>query len=532
MTDPNWRVEDTDPDELAGANQPSLVSLQFLMSALRRRWRFWAAFACAGLVLGLTWAVVTPAKSVGTVTVLLTHDASTDPEQAMATELSLLRTRAVAIDVIDELGLDMTPEELQESVVVTQLSTTVLVLDVPGTDDADAVARAGAVADSYLAFRTEQIESQSEAMIVGHEERLEALQSEAERITRQYDALTRSEVAAQDQAGDLLARRSQLNTEINSVQQVIQDETLRTSAVLAGTSVIDPATIVPRSEKKRLVLAGGSGLVVGGALGVGLVLSMALTSTRLRRREEVAVALETPVRFSVGDLQRRWTARLPGRSSASEQDLQVVVRGLDSALAPRKRVSKKARPPRMALATVDNVEAGVLIICSLAAQFTHRGLSVFLVDLSETGDLEATLTRTLDQDHHQTDPAAAPVVFRPEGVPSLARGPVGSPPHVASDLPGEDPLRPAWDSADVVLTLAEVDPAVGVDHLKSWADQVVLLVTAGRSSAERLRTTAGLVRSSGLKLPFAVLVGADRTDESLGLPDPATTGFNRARRSS
>jgi hypothetical protein len=117
-------------------------------------------------------------------------------------------------------------------------------------------------------------------------------------------------------------------------------------------------------------------------------------------------------------------------------------------------------------------------------------------------------------------------------VPSVARGPVGASPRAATDLPEKDPLRPAWDNADVVLTLAEIDPAIGVEHLKSWADQVVLLVTAGRSSAELLRTTAGLIRSAALKLPFAVLVGADRTDESLGVPDPAAPGVPGARRSS
>ncbi len=45
-------------------------------------------------------------------------------------------------------------------------------------------------------------------------------------------------------------------------------------------------------------------------------------------------------------------------------------------------------------------------------------------------------------------------------------------------------------------------------------------MTAGRCSAERLSTAAELVRSAGLELAFAVMVGSDRTDESLGLPDP------------
>jgi hypothetical protein len=44
-------------------------------------------------------------------------------------------------------------------------------------------------------------------------------------------------------------------------------------------------------------------------------------------------------------------------------------------------------------------------------------------------------------------------------------------------------------------------------------------VTAGKSSPELLETTAELVRSAGLELPFVMMVGADETDESLGAVD-------------
>jgi len=47
----------------------------------------------------------------------------------------------------------------------------------------------------------------------------------------------------------------------------------------------------------------------------------------------------------------------------------------------------------------------------------------------------------------------------------------------------------------------------------------VLFVTAGRSSAERLRTSGELVRAAGVRLRFGVLLRTDRTDDSLGLPD-------------
>jgi hypothetical protein len=48
---------------------------------------------------------------------------------------------------------------------------------------------------------------------------------------------------------------------------------------------------------------------------------------------------------------------------------------------------------------------------------------------------------------------------------------------------------------------------------------VVFLVTAGASSAEKLRTTADLVRSANLTADFAILLGAHRNDESSGVPD-------------
>ena len=46
-------------------------------------------------------------------------------------------------------------------------------------------------------------------------------------------------------------------------------------------------------------------------------------------------------------------------------------------------------------------------------------------------------------------------------------------------------------------------------------------MTAGASTAELLSTTGDLVREAGLALPFAMMVGCDATDESLGRVRPA-----------
>ena len=78
-------------------------------------------------------------------------------------------------------------------------------------------------------------------------------------------------------------------------------------------------------------------------------------------------------------------------------------------------------------------------------------------------------------------------------------------------------VLPQLDRNDVTLVLADLDPSVGADHLKAWTDRVIVAVTAGRSSAERVRTAAELVRTAGLDLRVAVLLRTERTDDSSGV---------------
>jgi hypothetical protein len=75
----------------------------------------------------------------------------------------------------------------------------------------------------------------------------------------------------------------------------------------------------------------------------------------------------------------------------------------------------------------------------------------------------------------------------------------------------------AYASADLLLTLAVLDPSIGAEYLAGWACGAVVVVTAGQSSAERIRAVSEMIRLSGTSLISGVLIGADKTDESLGL---------------
>ena len=96
---------------------------------------------------------------------------------------------------------------------------------------------------------------------------------------------------------------------------------------------------------------------------------------------------------------------------------------------------------------------------------------------------------------------------------------------------GESPWVEAGSGADAVLVLTTIDPAKGAWHL-GWAEEVVVSVTAGRSSAERVSSTAVLLRAAGISVRSGVLLGADargRVDRSspTGCPTGGAAGGRR-----
>ena len=156
---------------------------------------------------------------------------------------------------------------------------------------------------------------------------------------------------------------------------------------------------------------------------------------------------------------------------------------------------------------------------------------MFAVDLSRDGKLAKRVDQAVSR-RWAGEPRAATVVYRPDGDPTLAQGPLSGQSRDSRALQADKPTQDAWDAAEYVIALAEVDPASGAPHLGSWSEDAVLFVTAGRSSGERLRTAAELIRGAGLRLRFGVLLRTDRTDNSLGMPDPEDYSRSPAKRRS
>jgi hypothetical protein len=163
-----------------------------------------------------------------------------------------------------------------------------------------------------------------------------------------------------------------------------------------------------------------------------------------------------------------------------------------------------SRQGRLAVACIDNAEEVRFAVADAATDLAASGLSVAVIDLTQQGNLAAGVRPSTPGS------SAPPIVLRPGGIPELAS---------AADLRAverEDAIAPSIEGADVVLVFADVEPSIGAEYLTAWTDRVILMVTSGRSSTERLRTAVDLSRAVGLDLRFAALLRTERADDSLG----------------
>ena len=485
---------------------PTLVSLHFVRTTLRQRLLVCVLCAALGLLAAGTFMLVFPPPHEAKAALVLTHDPEVDPSRAMATNVSLLNTRTIATLTTTHLGLTVTPDDFLKSVKVEPLSSELLTLTLAAPTDAEAIRRLDALTSIYLEFRAKQLSLQSEILVAGMQERIEKLESDVADLSRRVEQLSAAGSSSASKLSDTVAQRAYIQSRIETLQQAVEDATLRNSAVVSSSRVLDPPAAEPGLAKRTIALGLASGLIGGAALGCGTVLFLAITSDRLRRRSDVAGALRVAVPVSVGRiaaLRKGWLWLPPLRAldRRHAEDRQRLAHAIETELQlPQRR-------GRLAVAGIDNVDEVGFAVAAAAAGLAAGGSSITIIDLTEHPSRGLRAAPSTPGSSH------APTVLRPRGLPALARG--------ADDLlaighwdEGED--TPSPQLTDVTLVLADLDPAVGADHLTAWTDRVIVVVTAGRSSAEKVRTVGDQIRTAGLDLRFAVLMHTERTDDSLG----------------
>ncbi|WP_410787992.1 Wzz/FepE/Etk N-terminal domain-containing protein [Kribbella sp. C-35] len=528
----HWRAEQpgpetvwSDDDELYGIDERTdsyppdgLVTLRFLKDAVRRHARLWIIVAILGVAAGTAVPFVMPPPAESSAKLLLTHREGDNLDTAMATDESLVTTRAVAQLAIQKLNLTDSPDELLKRYSATALTDRILQIDTKAKTSAEATALADTIAGVYLVFRNQQIVEQAAPLRAD--------------LAAAAAAVKRAEAAVRAAGGDpsdtsaptttLTARLGQARDTQRFIEQQLLDQQVSGSR-MASSRILDEATPVRVSQRYTQVVATGSGLIVGLFLGIGFVVVRAMISDRLWRRQDVAHALGVPIRLSIGRprLRRRPTLR---RLRAPEPDLGPVVRHLGWNVT-----AEDGLTPALAVVSIDTTKDCARIVALLAQSFAEHGQRVLVADLTGTGDLAAAFgirkPGTFDTQGTATD---LPInVHRPVSGTGALEG-LRLHEDEDGDTDEEKALRAVWAAADVVLVHATLSPALGAEYLPAWASRAALVATAGRSNATTLHAAGEMIRLAGLRVETAVLLRADRTDDSLGQWEAGTEQTEQA----
>jgi capsular polysaccharide biosynthesis protein len=508
--DVSVRGEDGPAADLTGG----LVNLGFFTAALRRRAWVWTLTALVGLMLGSALLVKFPPAYHATASVLLVDSTSQNPAVEVLTDTSLAQSEPVAAHVVRVLKLPQTVASFQTNYTVAAVTNTVLTFNVGAKSSAESVQRASALATAFLQYRAQyertqqkQLFAQLDQQYNAAQQRLRVLQTEASRLPT-----TPSTPAQKAEYDHLQTQMTQQQLIVQSVTTTKSATSTNTDAMVTGSYVLDPATPVKRSKIKIPMLYVGGGLFGGLVLGMAIVIFPALLSRRLRRRDDVAIALGAPVTLSVGSLRRRHWPALSRQAAKRKRDKKRVVMHLRAAVPQSSR-----RPASLAVVAVDDAPVVAQVMIPLAASFAAEGRRVVVADLSGDACLARMLGVSEPGIHKVSQDGATLVVVLPEPDEINPVGPL--PIRTSSSVAPQAgaTLIATCSSADLLLTLAVLDPASGGDHLGTWATNAVALVTAGESSAEKIHSVGEMIRLSGTRLDTVVLLGTDKNDESLGV---------------
>lgn len=525
-----WAYEDFG----ASAEHPSVdvtgafASLGFLRAALKRRRRVWLATGLLGFVIGCGVYVAYPPAYSASTTLLLTNAVGTDPTTAILTNQALVESEPVAAAVVKQLGLSQSPGSLLAAYSVVATTDEVLQINVKAPSSARAVQEARAIASQFLKLRAQLLRTQEQQQEAALNLRLAQEQQKLSSIATQITQLggtvpsssSGSNPAQQGsgtpgtQVGKLEAKYATESNKLSTLSQqvtgTIAEAQVNVINQVDGSQVLNPAAPGKHSKLKYIGYDLVTGLFAGLVLGMGFVLVHALISDRLRRRDDIALALGAPVKLSVGPVKMGRLLTPRGRA-VRKRDLERISRHLRNAIPASGRGAAG-----LAVVPVDDVQAMAPAVVAVAESCAKEGTRVILADLTAG----APVARLLGVQGPGVRPLKVGdshlITFIPEPDDVTPSGPLRQAGAAPLATPPDRALRTAYQSADLVLTVAKLDPGVGGDHLATWATDAVAVITAGRTHGSRAYAVGEMLRLSGVRVVSSIIIGADEADDSLG----------------
>ena len=282
-----------------------LLDLQALVVAVRRRRRLWCLVGLLGLLAGAAVAVLLPPPPTAVTTVLVAHEADqpNDPGTLIRTDAALLQTTRIAGRALESLDSPQRPEDFMRDYQGLGLTNNLLRITVTGADDAEAVARAKALADAFVEDHVRRIREAADAEAKALLGQRDTMRDELARVNEEIGSgAPQSDPEASANLESLFARRAELTSRIADFDQRAEEARLGTPRLVAGTQVVDAARAVRHSLPRTAVTNAGIGLVLGLALGLALAAVGSVVADRPVLRRQIAANLGASV---LAELPRR-----------------------------------------------------------------------------------------------------------------------------------------------------------------------------------------------------------------------------------
>ena len=510
----------------AGLEHGHLASLQTIGAAVLRKAWLWGATATAGLAVGIGLFKVAPPAYQASTSILVVNNPVDDPGSQMLGNIGLAHDPAVAAGAMRKLGIQESVSKFLSSYTVSELTDQVLQITAMTRSSGSAVREADVVAAEFLHFRATLLHAGQRTGVLLLREQILTATQHVSTIAAQT-AIVSAEHAGPARSVKLRALKgaeTKASATVGGLQYALNSYPVTTLSMIKGTAVLDSAVPVPPSRKHLLLINLVAGLVAGLSLGLGFTAIQAVTSGRVRRRDEVARTLGIPVAFSTH--RRRATGRLlrwAGVPAVRRSEQRRIVTHL------RNGLPAVGQPAALAVVPVDDVRLAALTVASLAMSCAWYGRRVVLADLSRGFTAARLLGISEPGVHHAGPPDARLTVAVPEQDDLTPVGPLRTSSSRPRGAPGGEALAARVAEADVLLSIATLEPALGADFLATWATDVVVMVTAGKSTGPRIHAVGEMVRLAGTRTASAVLVGADNGDESLGVAVARASRLRPAR---
>ncbi|MCG7203381.1 Wzz/FepE/Etk N-terminal domain-containing protein [Streptomyces arenae] len=282
-----------------------LLDLQALVVSVRRRRRLWCAMALVGLLIGAALAVLMPPSPTATTKVLVAHaeDQPNDTGTLIRTDVQLLGTTQIADKALKSLRSSEKPEDFMQDYRGTGLTNNLLEITVTGDSDAQAVARAKALADAFVTDHVQRMRETAQAEAKALLDQRDRMREELAQVNKEIGGQSAdSDPKASAALESLFARRAELNSRIADFDERAADARTGTPQVVAGTQIVDAPRAVRHSLPKALVTDAVIGFVLGLVLGLALAAVGTVVADRPVLRRDIAANLGASV---IAELPRR-----------------------------------------------------------------------------------------------------------------------------------------------------------------------------------------------------------------------------------